>query len=334
MTITLMIATIDLEPGWAVGTVPLSDPTIDRELLLDTQGRPWVPGSTLAGSLRAHLAAAQPPADTRLMGSRPPHNQADAASSTVSPLWIAGCFFTPQAAGSPDDRAAEVETTGQTAIDRARGSALAGSLRFSRLVTDGGTLTVYLRHDAPAGQALTTGDLNLIAGWRPAIGRDRTKGSGRAALAIIRHGTIDPATTEGARTWLSHSGIGLFEAVATQNMSCDPDGEPWLQERFEIEDGFLTSDGLPSRVARTRHRLGQPLIPGRRGRGSSGPGPSSSSAPATARPPSASSNPGAVTAPSAPCSVTQASGGGWRSATPTSRNPSNIRSAPRSGSTG
>ena len=87
MTITLMIATIDVEPGWAVGTVPLSDPAIDRELLLDSQGQPWVPGSSLAGSLRAHLAAAQPPADTRLMGSRPPHDQAGAAGSTVSAGW-------------------------------------------------------------------------------------------------------------------------------------------------------------------------------------------------------------------------------------------------------
>ena len=211
---------------------------------------------------------------------------------------------------------------------------MAGSLRFSRLVTDGGTLTVYLRHDAPAGQALTTGDLNLIAGWRPAIGRDRTKGSGRAALAIIRHGTIDPATTEGARTWLSHSGIGLFEAVATQNMSCDPDGEPWLQERFEIEDGFLTLDGLPSRVARTRHRLGQPLIPG-----SAWKGIIRSRAEFILRSRYSETSvcqqqPGCGHCPV--CAVFGHAGqrGGWRSATPTSRNPSNIRSAPRSGSTG
>ena len=73
---------------------------------------------------------------------------------------------------------------------------------------------------------------------------------------------IDPATTEGAHTWLSHSGTALFEAVATNAISCDRTGEPWLQERFKIVDGFLTSDGLPSRDARTRQRLGQPLIPG------------------------------------------------------------------------
>ena len=261
MTITLMIATIAVEPGWAIGAVSLSDPAIDRDLLLDAYGQPWVPGSALAGSLRAHLAAARPPADELLMGSRPPHDQDSAAESTVSPLWIAGCTFTPDTTDA-GDRAAAVETTGQTAIDRSRGAAAAGSLRFSRLTASGGTLTVYLRHDETDNQALTDSDLDLITGWQPTIGRDRTKGSGRAMLTSLRHGTIDPATTEGARTWLSHSGTGLFDAVATQTISCSHTNEPWLQERFTIVDGFLTSDGLPSRDARTRQRLGQPLIAG------------------------------------------------------------------------
>ena len=55
MTITLMIATLKVEPGWAVGTVSSPDPAIDRDILLDASGRPWVPGSAMAGSLRAHL---------------------------------------------------------------------------------------------------------------------------------------------------------------------------------------------------------------------------------------------------------------------------------------
>ena len=262
MTITLMIATTTVEPGWSIGAVSLSDPAIDRDLLLDAYGQPWVPGSALAGSLRAHLAAARPPADELLMGSRPPHDQYSAADSTVSPLWIAGCSFTPDITGTDGETPAAVETIGQTAIDRFRGAAAAGSLRFSRLTASGGTLTVYLRHDETDNQALTDSDLDLITGWQPAIGRDRTKGSGRATLTSLRHGTIDPATAEGARTWLSHSGTSLFEVVATNVISGDRTGEPWLQEWFKIVDGFLTSDGLPSRNARTRQRLGQPLIPG------------------------------------------------------------------------
>ena len=97
MTITLMVATVKVEPGWAVGALAVSDPAIDRDILLDAEGRPWIPGSALAGSLRAHLSRADPPADERLMGSRPPRNQAEAAASVVSPLWIVGGVFTPEA---------------------------------------------------------------------------------------------------------------------------------------------------------------------------------------------------------------------------------------------
>jgi CRISPR/Cas system CSM-associated protein Csm3 (group 7 of RAMP superfamily) len=269
VTITLMIATVRIEPGWAVGNVTVPDPAIDRDVLLDAAGRPWVPGSALAGSLRAHLAAADPPADSRLMGRRPAGDP-DAAGNTdeangdrpeASPLWVVGCTFSPDG-DEAGDGAAALEITGQTAIDRARGAAAVRSLRFSRLAASGGTLTVYLRHDPPDGQPLGGDDLALISRWQPAIGRDRTKGSGRAALTELRHGTVDPATQAGARVWLSHSGPGLFDAVATQVIACHTDHQPWLEARFSIEDGLLTWDGVPGPAARPRQRLGRPLIPG------------------------------------------------------------------------
>jgi CRISPR/Cas system CSM-associated protein Csm3 (group 7 of RAMP superfamily) len=263
MTITLMIATVAVEPGWAVGTLTKSDPAIDRDILLDAIGRPWVPGSALAGSLRAHLSQAEPPADIRLMGSRPPRNQAEAAESTVSPLWITGSVFTPASTSGQSPEPAALELTGQTAIDRERGAAAAGPLRFSRLAADGGTLTVYLRHDPPDGAPLDEADLQLIAAWPPAIGRDRTKGCGRATLTQLRHGQVDPATPAGASTWLTHTGPDLFETVATRTITPDhAAGEPWLEAGFEITDGLLTSDGLPAKVARSRQRRGRPLIPG------------------------------------------------------------------------
>jgi CRISPR/Cas system CSM-associated protein Csm3 (group 7 of RAMP superfamily) len=262
MTITLIIATVKVEPGWAVGALAVSDPAIDRDLLLDAQGRPWVPGSALAGSLRAHLSQANPPADVRLMGSRPPRSQVEAEKSTVSPLWIVGSIFTPDDAGDRHGQPAALEITGQTAIDRERGAAAAGPLRFSRLAADGGTLAVYLRHD-PGSEPLTDHDLQLIAGWEPAIGRDRTKGCGRATLTRLRYGPVDPATPDGASTWLSNSGRGLFETVATRDVPCGgADGEPWLEASFAIVDGLLTSDGLSGKVAQSRRRGGKPLIPG------------------------------------------------------------------------
>jgi len=262
VTITLMVATVNVEPGWAVGALAVSDPAIDRDILVDAEGRPWIPGSALAGSLRAHLSRADPPADERLMGSRPPRNQAEAAASVVSPLWIVGSVFNPDGADGRPGAPASLEITGQTAIDRERGAAAAGPLRFSRLAADGGTLTVYLRHD-PGRFPLTDDDLRLIGGWQPAVGRDRTKGCGRATLTQLRHGPVDPATPDGAATWLSHNGPDLFETVATRDVPCSgADGEPWLQASFAIVDGLLTSDGLPGKVAQSRRRGGKPLIAG------------------------------------------------------------------------
>jgi RAMP superfamily len=173
-----------------------------------------------------------------------------------------GSVFAPEGPGRRAGDATALEITGQTAINRERGAAAAGPLRFSRLAADGGTLTVYLRHD-PGRFPLTGDDLRLIASWQPAIGRDRTKGCGRATLTRLRHGPVDPATPEGASTWLSHSGPGLFETVATRDVPCGgPAGKPWLEASFAIVDGLLTSDGLPGKVARSRRRGGKPLIPG------------------------------------------------------------------------
>jgi hypothetical protein len=197
------------------------------------------------------------------MGSRPPGNQQEATDSVVSPLWVVGSVFTPL---PPDpkhtNRAVTFEVAGQTAVDRQRGAAAAGPLRFSRLAADGGELTVYLRHDAESSP-LTDDDLRLLASWQPAIGRDRTKGSGRAVLSQLRYGTVDPATPDGTATWLTQAGPDLFTAVAVNEVTCSPpDDTPWLEASFTITDGLLTSDGVPAKVAQSRRRGGKPLITG------------------------------------------------------------------------
>lgn len=260
MVITLMTATVHVEPGWAVGTVTPADPAIDRDVLLDARGQPWIPGSSIAGSLRAHLAAASPAADIRLMGSRPPASQAESAVSAVSPLWVLGAVFTPDEL-SPGSAAVALETVGQTAIDRVRGAAAPGSLRFSRLAARGGDLAVYLRHD-PAEHPLSEADLQLIAGWRPAIGRDRSRGSGRARLIELRYGTVNPATPDGVATWLEYDGPQLFGAVAQHVINGPPDIPPWLEAEFEIIDGLLIGSSLAEGAATTRKRNGRPLVPG------------------------------------------------------------------------
>ncbi|GLI00903.1 hypothetical protein Pa4123_61790 [Phytohabitans aurantiacus] len=252
---------IAVEPGWAVGTVPLGDPTLDRDVLVDLDGRPWVPGSSLAGSLRAHLCAHDAVAgtslETTLMGSRPPKRRGDPVEASL--LWLLGTRFEADSAQTPDDGEAVLETVGQTGIDRRRGAATAGSLRYSRTVGRGGVLTAYLRFDGELDGA----HLAVLAGWQPAIGRDRTTGGGRARLRSLRHGTIDPSLAHDARTWLTHSGAALVAAVATTAVPVpDTGGRPWLLENLLIEDALLVGDPRPTGPATPRHRGGRPLVPG------------------------------------------------------------------------
>jgi CRISPR/Cas system CSM-associated protein Csm3 (group 7 of RAMP superfamily) len=253
--ITFLIAEITVEPGWAVGTVPIDDPTLDRDLLLDSDGRPWIPGSALAGSLRAHLrhhdARHGTDLDNTLMGSRPPAHSGD--TTDPSPLWILGTRFTPDPASN-----ALTEIIGQTAIDRRRGAASPSTLRYSRTVAAGGTLTAYLRHDG----SLTDGQLDALAAWQPAIGRDRTTGGGHARLHRLHHGTIDLATADGMHTWLHHTGPALVEAVATHSITPPPLPQPWLQADLHVVDALLVGDPRPTGAAQPRSRQNQPLVPG------------------------------------------------------------------------
>jgi CRISPR/Cas system CSM-associated protein Csm3 (group 7 of RAMP superfamily) len=274
---TFLIATVRLEPGWAVGSVELDDPAVDRDLLTDSSGQPWVPGSALAGSLRAHLlthqhhvdqpdqvgqqdrggqedwVGQQDRIDERLMGSRPPENRAASERATVSRLWLLGAMFR-----ADGDGPAETSTTGQTAVDPQRAAAVPKSLRISRVAESAGTLRVYLR----CRGELSEQDLRLISSWSPQIGRDRTRGAGRATLVDLRYGTVDLATDEGMTTWLTHSGPGLVEAVATTPVPVTAHPPPVREFKFSIEDGLLVGGVKDPQVARTRKRSGTPLVPG------------------------------------------------------------------------
>ncbi len=263
--ITLLWMEIAVEPGWAVGAVPLDDPALDRDLLTDHQGRPWVPGSSLAGSLRAHLRAhdeiAGTTLETHLMGSRPPQHHDDTADP--SPLWILGTRFTPDVDPGPStpggEHPAAVEIVGQTAIDRTRGAATATTLRYSRAVASGGNLTAFLRYDGE----LTDTERAALASWNPTIGRDRTTGSGRARLSALRFGVIDPTTPGGRQLWLTHTGESLVRAVATTEIpgvTCTD--QAWLTADLVIEDALLVGDPRPTGPARPRMRGGRPLVPG------------------------------------------------------------------------
>jgi CRISPR/Cas system CSM-associated protein Csm3 (group 7 of RAMP superfamily) len=254
VNITLMAFDIELAPGWGVGTVTVDDPVVDRDLLLDAAGQPWVPGSALAGSLRAHLRevdeADGTDLETRLMGSRPPAGRHE--KTTASRLWLLGSRFRPGGTGL------ETEVAGQTAIDRVRSAAAATSLRHSRTVSSGGTLTAYARCEGD----LSAEELAVLARWRPAVGRGRSTGGGVARLDRLRHGTVDPADPAGRMIWLTNTGPDLVDAVATASLRGSPADQAWLSVELSIEDALLVGDPRPTGPARPRLRNGHPVVPG------------------------------------------------------------------------
>ncbi|MDG4770570.1 RAMP superfamily CRISPR-associated protein [Solwaraspora sp. WMMD792] len=271
--VTFLVAEIAVEPGWAVGAVRRGDDVIDRDVLVDGDGHPQVPGSTLAGSLRAHLArqSAVADLDETLMGPRPPTDRDEAAKLTASRLWLLGTRFVPAPAGPPADSGPPaqqpaaagsglVEIVGQTAIDRQRRAAAMSKLRRSRTVAVGGTIRAYLRYDGEFDEA----HLAVLAGWRPAIGRDRSTGGGRATLRTLRVGQLDLGTPDGLRTWLELDGPALVEAVVGtgRTLAGPAEVEPYLTVRLRIVDGLLVGGGKQDKAAVSRTRRGQPMVPG------------------------------------------------------------------------
>ena len=107
-------------------------------------------------------------------------------------------------------------------------------------------------------------ELRVLAGWRPAIGRGRSTGGGRARLRGISWGTIDPSGRAGMRIWLANDGAKLVDAVATTAVPIpdDVDDQPWLEAEFHIEDALLVGDPRPTGAATSRTRGGQPIMPG------------------------------------------------------------------------
>jgi CRISPR/Cas system CSM-associated protein Csm3 (group 7 of RAMP superfamily) len=237
MIITVIKAEIETEAGWAVGSADADAIGLDRELLIEPDGRPWVPPSSLAGSLRAHLAKRD--ADERLMGSRPPRDGArrpgdPAPQLNPSELWVLGtrarragnkhqgrdAVGPGEASESGDSRDGETpaprtEVVANTAVDPVRGGALPKSLRHSRVVDEAAMIEFY---GLLQGE-LTAEDKQLLGTWQPQVGRDRTRGGGAAKLQSLGYRTYDLRQPADLRAWLETTGPARFTALTPIQVS-------------------------------------------------------------------------------------------------------------------
>jgi CRISPR/Cas system CSM-associated protein Csm3 (group 7 of RAMP superfamily) len=255
--ITAIKADIEVEAGWAVGTSDIDAIGIDRELLTEPDGRPWVPPSSLAGSLRAHLVRHH--ADERLMGSRPPLDDAQPAPPLVpSALWLLGTRVRragAQASSKPPSPRTEVVAS--TAVDARRRAAVPKSLRHSRVVDEAAVIGLYAMLEGE----LTEDDRQVLGKWQPEVGRDRTRGAGRAHLKYLGYRSYDLDDPADLRTWLENAGTDRFKGLTPVDITAKADA-PLLDAEFVITDALHVGTGSRrDKKAVIRARSTSPLVP-------------------------------------------------------------------------
>jgi CRISPR/Cas system CSM-associated protein Csm3 (group 7 of RAMP superfamily) len=197
----------------------------DVHALLDRghDGRPQVPGTSLAGALRDMVRAARGDEVAcrwfgRLLGEE--DERADGrVAAEASPIWVFGGRLR-----EPADPFAMAST----AIDRFRGAARAQALRADEVLLAGTSFEAFLRwDDAPDDEVLDLAE--LLAGWRPLIGRGVSRGRGQCSVSSVRHGTLHLDSPDDLRRWLTLSGPELARAVAVTAVSgAAAGGEPQI----------------------------------------------------------------------------------------------------------
>jgi hypothetical protein len=146
----------------------------------------WVPPTSLAGSLRAHVGDQA----ERWFGSAPPAGGPAGGERKLEPSRV-------RFLGSQTTLPCSPAVRRSTAIDPSRGSAVASSLRSREVAPAGTIVSLFLRMN----QRTDTDDLDeftrAVATWRPVIGRGRSTGHGRARVTRIAWRRLDLRTAAG-----------------------------------------------------------------------------------------------------------------------------------------
>jgi len=235
------------EPGGV--TVP-SQPDLSAawgparaHLLLDTdpQGRPQLPGTSLAGALREMVRTQRSPELAEVLFG---HLAADQdAAGVPSRIWVLGSR--PVAQDGSESAIVPSEVRASTKIDRERGAARENTLRIDEVLPAGSRFEVFLRwDDASAGEVEDLA--GLLAVWRPFIGRGVSRGRGRCAAERVRHGTLNLDEPEGMLRWLTMNGPNLAHAIAVNDMAAEAhDDEPVLRATLSIRGPWRIGSGEP-----------------------------------------------------------------------------------------
>ena len=228
------------------------DGTIDDEV--------WVPPTSLAGSLRAHVGDRA----ERWFGSAPPMAGPGNREQRLEPSRL-------RFLGSQTTLPRGPAVRHSTAIDPCRGSALASTLRSREVAPAGTTVSLFLRLDQPPDTDDLDEFADAVTTWQPIIGRGRSTGHGRARVTRLAWRRLDLRAKAGLRLWLTAGRDELFPAEdgwdEVRTPAAPPAPEPELDLRFTIVGALhLGSGTTTSQGGHTRNEIeregGAPLVPG------------------------------------------------------------------------
>ncbi|GAA4415687.1 hypothetical protein GCM10023148_12220 [Actinokineospora soli] len=191
-------------------------------LRTDTAGNPHLPGTTIAGSLRAHCRDTPTLADA--FGPTPGDQRA------ASPIQILGTLHrTPNI---------EPVTRLRTRIDRHRRAPATHTLHGVQQLPAGTEFDIVLRWDNPHPTHLTA-LLHQLTTWTPALGRATSTGAGQCAVTALAHHDYDLTTPTGLLAWLTDTPYPEPEPLTTP--ATPP--EPIITLTFAIVDALHIGTG-------------------------------------------------------------------------------------------
>ncbi|MGW5440570.1 RAMP superfamily CRISPR-associated protein [Nocardia asteroides] len=222
-----------------------------RPLRRDPTGAIHLPGTTVAGSLRAHCATI--PTMANAFGPEP-----GAETRTASPIQVLGTLT--RATGEPQHR-------GRTAIDRTRAAARNNALHGTETLPAGTEFDIFLRWDDATADELTTFDTALRE-WTPRLGAGASVGAGRARVTGVGQRTFDLGTVAGLTDWLALTGPQDYPPP--QPITPAPESVPVLARTLRIVEALHIGTGVSrpaptgsdGEIAEVVTSAGKPIVPG------------------------------------------------------------------------
>lgn len=175
----------------------------------DPGGKVSLPGTTIAGNLRAHCAAVDPDLGA-LFGDTPEqlqdkHEKAaknkDADQATPSAVQVLGTVLRKGGKVVPHTR----NTT-----DRRRGAARTHHFHRVELLEQGTEFDVVLRWNNADSAMLRERFLAALAQWHPVLGRGVTRGAGGCSLTGWGTADYDLDRADGLLAWLQDTGLESY----------------------------------------------------------------------------------------------------------------------------